>query len=120
MSSATHFMLAADFADDIRFRLAGTRVCALFTREIKGEAFNAQWSESSREHIAELLAAVIDEKVGAVAGIIGRTETGDEVELELLLLPLSHAGQRAFARSAYWLPSRHLIGWANARLLNLS
>jgi hypothetical protein len=86
------FMLAADFADDIRFRLAGTKVCALFTREIKGEAFNAQWSDSNREHVAELLDAVITEKVGAVAGIIGRTENGDDVELELLLLPLAHAG----------------------------
>ena len=111
------FMLAADFADDIRFRLAGTRVCALFTREIKGEAFNAQWSESSREHIEELLAAVIDENVGTVAGILGRTETGDEVELELLLLPLSHAGHarvRALGVLApltppYWLGERPVV-----------
>jgi hypothetical protein len=35
------FMLAADFVDQLRFRLAGTRVCALFGREIKGEAFAA-------------------------------------------------------------------------------
>ena len=35
------FMLAADFVDQLRFRLAGTRVCALFCREIKGEAFSA-------------------------------------------------------------------------------
>ena len=87
------FMLAADFVDDIRFRLAGTRVCALFTREIKGEAFKAQWSELSSEFIEKLLAAVIDENVGAVAGIIARTEDGAEVELELLLLPLAHADQ---------------------------
>ena len=39
------FMLAADFVDQLRFRLAGTRVCALFGREIKGEAFAALWSE---------------------------------------------------------------------------
>ena len=39
------FMLAADFIDGIRFRLAGTRVCALFSREIKGEPFNALWTE---------------------------------------------------------------------------
>ncbi len=38
------FMLAADFVDELRFRLAGTRVCALFCREIKGEAFSALWS----------------------------------------------------------------------------
>ena len=86
------FMLAADFADDIRFRLAGTRVCALFAREIKGEAFNALWTATNSEQIEELLAAVINENVGAVAGIVGRTEGGDEVDLELLLLPLAHAG----------------------------
>jgi hypothetical protein len=111
------FMLAADFADDIRFRLAGTRVCALFTREIKGEAFNAQWSDSNREHIAELLDAVVTEKVGAVAGIIGRTENGDETELELLLLPLAHAGQgrvRALGVLApltppYWLGEQPVV-----------
>src|SRR6185437_10497068 len=34
------FMLAADFVDQLRFRLAGTRVCALFCREIKGEVFS--------------------------------------------------------------------------------
>ncbi len=111
------FMLAADFVDDIRFRLAGTRVCALFTREIKGEAFNAQWSESSREHIDELLTAVINEKVGAVAGIVGRTEDGGDVELELLLLPLAHAGQgrvRALGVLApltppYWLGKQPVV-----------
>ena len=111
------FMLAADFIDDIRFRLAGTRVCALFTREIKGEAFSALWSESSREPIEELLAAVINERVGAVAGVVGRTEDGDEVGLELLLLPLAHAGQvrvRALGVLApltppYWLGERPVV-----------
>jgi hypothetical protein len=111
------FMLAADFVDDIRFRLAGTRVCALFTREIKGEAFNAQWSESSSEHIEGLLAAVINEKIGAVAGIIGRTEDGDEVELELLLLPLAQVGPgrvRALGMLApltppYWLGEKPVV-----------
>jgi hypothetical protein len=42
------FMLAADFIDGIRFRLAGTRVCALFGREIKGERFNALWKQAAR------------------------------------------------------------------------
>ena len=43
------FMLAADFVDQLRFRLAGTRVCALFGREIKGEAFATLWSETSAQ-----------------------------------------------------------------------
>jgi hypothetical protein len=86
------FMLAADFVDQWRFRLAGTRVCALFCREIKGEVFTAAWSEASRKGIEELLAIVNEERVGAVAGIAARSEEGHEAELEMLLLPLAHTG----------------------------
>ncbi|HET7911145.1 MAG TPA: PAS domain-containing protein [Pseudolabrys sp.] len=84
------FMLAADFIDGIRFRLAGTRVCALFGREIKGEGFNALWSEASRAQVAGIVDAVVNEAIGAVAGVAGRTEKGTETELELLLLPIGH------------------------------
>lgn len=105
------FMLAVDFIDGIRFRLAGTRVCALFGREIKGERFNALWSETSRAQIANIGNAAVNEAIGAVAGVTGRTEKGGEIELELLLLPISHDGRmrvRALGSLAplappYWL-----------------
>ena len=86
------FMLAADFVDELRFRLAGTRVCALFCREIKGEAFAELWSEDSRERIEALLASVNDEMLGAVAGVTARAEDGADTDLEMLLLPLAHTG----------------------------
>jgi hypothetical protein len=86
------FMLAADFVDQLRFRLAGTRVCALFCREIKGEAFSALWSETSRKGIEDLLAIVNNEKLGAVAGVTARTADGAQADLEILLLPLAYAG----------------------------
>jgi len=86
------FMLAADFVDRLRFRLAGTRVCALFCREIKGEEFTTLWGETSRKPIDELIAVVNDETLGAVAGVTGHATDGDKVDLEFLLLPLAHAG----------------------------
>lgn len=86
------FMLAADFVDNLRFRLAGTRVCALFGREIKGEAFPVLWNQESRKAIGDVLTVLNEERIGAVAGLTGRTADGAEVELELLLLPLAHAG----------------------------
>ena len=86
------FMLAADFVDQLRFRLGGTRVCALFGREVKGEAFAALWSETDRKAIDDLLAIVTDETTGVVAGLTGRTDDGAETDLELLLLPLAHIG----------------------------
>jgi hypothetical protein len=104
-------MLAADFVDQLRFRLAGTRVCALFCREIKGEAFSALWAEGSRDLIQELLSIVTNENVGAVAGLRGRAEDSDVVDLEMLLLPLAHSGHAriralgvlAPAKAPYWL-----------------
>jgi hypothetical protein len=105
------FMLAVDFVDELRFRLAGTRVCALFCREIKGETFAGLWNETSSDLIQELLGIVTSENVGAVAGLRGRAADGDVVERELLLLPLAHSGHarvRALgvlvpARPPYWL-----------------
>jgi hypothetical protein len=108
------FMLAADFVDQLRFRLAGTRVCALFTRELKGEVFSAAWGEASRKAIEELLVIVNEEAAAAVAGVTARTEEGDEADLEMLLLPLAHSGHariRALGVLAptvppYWLGAR--------------
>lgn len=111
------FMLTADFIDGIRFRLAGTRVCALFGREIKGERFNALWSETSRAQIANIGNAAVNEAIGAVAGVTGRTEKGAETELELLLLPIGHDGRtrvRALGSLAplappYWLGEEPIV-----------
>ena len=90
---AETFILTADFVNEIRVRLAGTRICALFAREIKGESFEDLWSEASREHVHELVTAVVDENIGVVAGVHGRTEQGAEIDLELLLLPLAFDGR---------------------------
>jgi hypothetical protein len=87
------FMLAADFADQLRFRLAGTRVCALFGREIKGEVFAALWDAQSAQTIEELSTIVTGEAAGAVAGVTGRTEDGAGTEIEMLLLPLAQNGR---------------------------
>jgi len=111
------FMLAADFVGDLRFRLAGTRVCALFCREVKGWSFADLWSEDSRGEIEPLLAALSDEKTGAVAGLSGETADGMTLDLELLLLPLAHRGEariRALGALApmqppYWLGEMPLV-----------
>jgi hypothetical protein len=121
------FMLAVDFVDQLRFRLAGTRVCALFCREVKGEAFLDIWSEGSRKAIGELLAILKEENVGAVAGLTGHTEEGDLAELEMLLLPLAHSGLAriralgvlAPATPPYWLGARPIGEFALATLRHI-
>jgi hypothetical protein len=83
------FILAVDHSAGYPFRLAGTRVCALFGRELKSQSFVALWDEESRRTIADLLVVLADEWVGTVAGVTAQTASGELVELELLLLPLS-------------------------------
>lgn len=87
------FILGLDTGSQPSFRLAGTRVCALFGRELKGEAFAAVWEESHGSSIRDLLAIVATESVGVVAGARGRTAEGFSADLELLLLPLRHRAQ---------------------------
>ncbi len=112
------FMLAADFVDELRFRLAGTRVCALFCREIKGEAFAEIFDVECRKAVTELAAVAEEEKVPAVAGLTAHTEGGWKAELEMLLLPLAHSGHariRALGVLAptvppYWLGAQAVAG----------
>lgn len=87
------FILAAEQGAHA-FRLAGTRLCALFGRELKGEVFLDLWDAGSRAALSDLLAGAAEECTGLVAGGIGRTVDGLRQDVELLVLPLSHRGNR--------------------------
>jgi hypothetical protein len=88
------FFLAKDAAASFPFRLAGTRLCALFGRELKNQSFFQLWAENDQLTMRKLMSAVVDEKVGVVAQATGRTTDGAPlvVNLELLLLPLLQRG----------------------------
>lgn len=110
------FILSFDAAGGHPFRLAGTRVCALFGRELRSQPFTRLWAEPERLRIASLLATIADEAVGVTAGVKGRTSAGEALDLELLLLPLrlnGHTHQRligslAAAATPYWVGIRPL------------
>ena len=87
------FIMAYDPLAGHPFRLAGTRVCSLFAREIKNEPFARLWDAGSKPPIGELLGVVADEAVGIVAGVGARIAEGATVDLELLLLPLAYRGR---------------------------
>ena len=98
------------------FRIAGTRLCALFGRELKAESFLQLWNRTGQTAIRELLAVVMDEKVGIVASATG--STADDIlapiNLELLLLPLAFRsrsearvmGALAPMAAPYWLGAK--------------
>ena len=112
------FILAQDSRPGHRFRLAGTRMCALFCRELKGEPFMHLWTATERAALGEYVAAVAEESAGIVAGATGRTAEGARIDLELLLLPLIHR-DRSQARLLgvlaplvvpYWLGTSPVVG----------
>src|SRR5262245_29761599 len=85
-------MLAREPGRRATFRLAGTRVCALFGRELKGETSQPLFEPGSRHEIDALLAHAGDEAVGFVAGGTAQVDDGQAVNVELMLLPLFHRG----------------------------
>jgi hypothetical protein len=74
-------------------RLAGTRICAFFGRELKGEAFDRLWSPDAAEDVHHAIETVVEEAAGVVAGLNATTEEGVSAELEMILLPLRHRGR---------------------------
>jgi hypothetical protein len=98
------------------FRLAGTRVCALFCRELKGERFNELWAPASRAALGDILAILADESVGVVAGVHAQNSAGAPLDLELLLLPLS-ARRPAHARAIGVLAPIHVPDWLGMKPL---
>ncbi len=87
------FILGAEPGEELHFRLAGTRVCSLFGRELKDDRFAALWDAGHQAAIRRLLATVAEEEIGVVAGARGRTPEGFSCDLELLILPLRHRGR---------------------------
>ncbi|MEJ1161116.1 PAS domain-containing protein [Prosthecomicrobium sp. N25] len=87
------FILEVVSRDDYRYRLAGTRVCAAYGREMKGKEFLSFWKGKDRDAIATLLAAVVEDSAAAVIGVEATSSHGRDLPFECLLLPVRQAGQ---------------------------
>ncbi|MCW5715318.1 MAG: PAS domain-containing protein [Bauldia sp.] len=105
------FILEAGPRSGHPFRLAGTRLCAAFARELKGISFPELWSPGDRGQISLLLGAVGGDARAAVVGLAGRASQERLVAFEMLLLPLVQDGPRydrilgviAPTERPYWL-----------------
>ncbi len=76
-----------------RFRLAGTRICEQFGRELRGADLLNLFEDSDRDALSSLLGTVFTD--GAVGQGRFRAFTGSnrQADFELLLLPLIHTGE---------------------------
>lgn len=108
-----------EVADRERFvvRLAGTRVCAIFCRELKGTNLLDLWQAEDRSAMATLAAAVTEDGAAAVVTTDARTDRNHDVACELTLLPLRHGGPTfdrilgclAVLERPYWLGTEPVV-----------
>ena len=83
------FVLSYDDAATYPFRVAGTRICALFGGDLKDQSLPALFARQHRRDISDIIAAVAEDVVPAVAGLTATSADGHTTHLELLLLPFN-------------------------------
>jgi hypothetical protein len=107
---ADTFILEVGDGNRAHFRLGGTRLCALFGRELKGETLYGLWPSEAQDEIRHLIDLVLDETAGLVVGMIGATNDKAALDLEMVLLPLRHRG-KTHARILGAMSSAALPPW---------
>lgn len=110
------FILENDLRGEAVFRLAGTRLCATYGRELKGFAFSSLWRDRDRRMIARLVRNVLTEQSVLVVCYEAISRGGRQIPIELLLLPLAggEESRRALGVATpvdkpYWLGADPIV-----------
>jgi hypothetical protein len=126
------FMLERIDPRTYRYRLAGTRLCGLFGSELRGQNFLNDWSEEDRGVLTRDLATICEQGAAVRLTLEGGSDARHRVELEAILLPLTHGGSKIVriigamtpTSRPYWLDSeplktrhikRHELIWPDGR-----
>ncbi|MEX0347222.1 MAG: PAS domain-containing protein [Rhizobiaceae bacterium] len=107
---ADTFILERDSRSKPVFRLAGTQICAIFARELKGFAFDSLWSDRDASMARKLAEDTFGNNSVIVITFEGRSASDRNLEFELILLPLvgGQDNQRALgaivpSKRPFWL-----------------
>jgi hypothetical protein len=87
------FIAECDGLFTYRFRLAGTKICEQFGRELRGCDFLTLWDIEDRNALAAMLRKVSRE--GAVGHVLcaGQADANRQAKFELVVMPLAHDGE---------------------------
>ncbi|ESY72597.1 PAS domain-containing protein [Mesorhizobium sp. M0051] len=85
---ADTFILERDTRGQAVFRLAGTRLCACYGRELKGFSFPSLWREKDQRLVSRLIHGVFEQKSVVLITYEGFSRNGRSNKFELLALPL--------------------------------
>lgn len=81
------FILGRNDADILSFRLAGTRLCALFGHELRGRPFTCLWHKSQRRQAGIGIQAMLARGKPMVTEVTGVGSESNH-EYQMLLLPM--------------------------------
>src|SRR5690606_28646850 len=85
---ADTFILEKDTRGEAVFRLAGTRLCATFGRELKGYSFPSLWAHRDQRVLARFAHAAFHDKSVVAVTLDGISASGRSNPFEMVLLPL--------------------------------
>ncbi|PDS77101.1 PAS domain-containing protein [Rhizobium sp. L43] len=82
------FILETRGAGNIGFRLAGTRICDLFGRDLRGERFASLWGNGQHADIERTAMGVMDHAMPALFNATGYSTIGHQASFEIIMMPL--------------------------------
>ena len=85
---ADTFILEKDTRGEAVFRLAGTRLCAVYGRELKGFTFASLWRDKDQRLVSRLADGTFRSRSIVVISYEGISRNGRTNGFELILLPL--------------------------------
>lgn len=90
---ADTFILERGHKAQTAFRLAGTRLCATYGKELKAQSFSALWARKDRRAIKRLVDHALNDNAVCVIAYDGATREGRMNSFEMILLPLAGKGE---------------------------
>ncbi len=113
---ADTFILQATGTSEPQFRLAGTRLCSIHGKELKGQHFTSLWQTKDRSNISRLVKNCMVSKTVIRLTYEGKSMRGRKALFELILLPLANEanelhlmGMIATLGRPFWLESDAIV-----------
>ena len=110
------FILERDTRGEAVFRLAGTRLCAIYGRELKGFSFPSLWREKDQRLVARLASGVFESNSVVVIGLDGISRNKRSNPFEMVVLPLDGGvdsprclGAMSAAQKPFWLGADPIV-----------
>lgn len=113
---ADTFILERDMRGKAVFRLAGTRICSIFGRELKSLSFPSLWRGKDQRLVNRLTGGVFDANTAVVISFDGFSGNGRSNPFEMIVLPLDGGidsprclGAMSAVQKPFWLGADSIV-----------